>query len=162
MSEEEQEKILKMIGPCDFLDGVELEEPKEPRIEAGKEYLIGINLEEETDEYKNSIFRGKIDAQDGELIMGVRYTEHIVDFATTIEMRIGEYWEFENEEFKYYGLDDYRIIYETVCNVLHQQINDYFKETKHEVAHHKYRVEIKFSTEPDGIKIISQEVVKLL
>lgn len=161
MTEEEQEEILKVMGTWDFLDGIELEEPKEPRIEAGKEYMIGIELEEETNEYKNSLFRAKIDGQKGELIMGVRYTEHIVDFVGELENKVGEYWEFENKDFKYYGLHDYRIIYKTVCSSLHNQIDGYFKETKHGVAHHKYRVEIKFSTEQDGIKITSQEVLRL-
>lgn len=156
-----EEEIIKKIGKYDFLNEIEIKEPKEPNIIDGKEYVIGFNLEEETNEYKNSLFKCTIDGQEEEIIMGVRYTEHVVDFVTEVELRIGDYWSYRNKDFKYYGLDDYIVLYDTVRHLLHKQIMDYFKETKREAAQHKYRVEIRFKTNKDGIQIVSQTVVRV-
>ena len=51
-----EEEIIKKIGKYDFLNEIEIKEPKEPNIIDGKEYVIGFNLEEETNEYKNMTY----------------------------------------------------------------------------------------------------------
>lgn len=158
----EEEKLLeKNASGYDFMaQHDEPNEATEVRIEVGKEYVTGFDLIEELDSNEFDLFRCKIDNEEHEIIMGVELDEDISRFVSRVVEVVTKHWKKSNE-FKYPHYNSYEALHKAVEDLLTEQIRDYFMGKKNNPPPHRYRGEITFKTEKEGIVVTNSSIQRV-